>query len=77
MDGRTIEPRYRLRVNITKNTKGYQHETTAEVEWSGSTSIGQELVARLLREADVTARAEIRLREQADADERRALGVVE
>jgi hypothetical protein len=66
MSERTIEPKHRLRIAITKNTKGYQHETTAEIEWHGSPLIGRALMIEQLREADVVAREEIRKREAAD-----------
>lgn len=60
------DPRSRVRVNVTKNTKGYQHETTAEVEWAGPLTVGEELLARLLRRSDELAREEIARRMSED-----------
>lgn len=30
-------PRMRVRVNVTKNTRGYSYDSTVEVEWDNST----------------------------------------
>ena len=60
-------PKHRVRIAITKNTKGYQHETTIEVEWDGDPATSRELWRRLLSQSDEDARTEIMHREHADA----------
>lgn len=62
-------PEIYLRVNITKNTKGYNAETTASVRTTGSEAAACELLSNLLASADTIARTEIAARERVDADE--------
>ncbi|MCC6596966.1 MAG: hypothetical protein IT477_10700 [Rhodanobacteraceae bacterium] len=68
---RTTDQR-RVRILITKNSKGYSHETTVEYCWNGDPGerfnddqIG--ILKTLLTDADELARTEIADRERADA----------
>ena len=62
----TTPERY-VRINITKNSKGYSHETTVSLRWSEGADESA-AVGALLRLADGEARAEIARRERIDAD---------
>ena len=68
-------PEYYVRTNITRNTKGFQHETTVSIRWQDSPAVvpttdGDQSTASILgalhRIADETARKEIALREAAE-----------
>lgn len=59
-------PEKYVRIAITKNTKGYQSETTVSLKWDGDTTAYTATLADLNREADALARLEIRHRELAD-----------
>lgn len=56
-----------VRINITKNTKGYSYETTISLRWTGDIDRDFEL-DRLNVEADNEARAEIKRRQGLDAE---------
>lgn len=60
---------YRIRINVTKNTKGYQYETTVEVAWSGEEHAGIDPMTRLCAAADMVARREVENRELLDKGE--------
>ena len=60
---------YRIRINVTKNTKGYQYETTVEVAWSGEEHAGIDPLTRLCAAADMVARREVENRELLDKGE--------
>lgn len=71
----TSPERY-IRINITRNTKGYQAETTVSLRWTGeddgsADEVGAEL-EKLNRRADDEARVEIARREELDAGVERA-----
>jgi hypothetical protein len=59
-------PEKYIRIAITKNSKGYQSETTVSLRWDGETTAYTEILSDLNREADTLARLEIRHREFAD-----------
>jgi len=61
----SFPPERYIRINITKNSKGYSHETTVSLKWSGDDGYPEQL-AVMLRDADGLARAEIAEREQRD-----------
>jgi len=65
----SMAPEKYVRINITKNTKGYTYETTTSVRWQGAEDDGIQVIAGLLQHADATARVEIAQREAVDAGE--------
>jgi hypothetical protein len=66
MDTGMKSPEKYVRIAITKNSKGYQSETTVSLRWDGVTTAYTAILADLNREADALARREIRQRELAD-----------
>jgi hypothetical protein len=66
METNNTSPEKYIRINITKNSKGYQSETTVSLKWDGDTTAYTAILADLNREADALARLEIRQRELAD-----------
>jgi hypothetical protein len=65
-------PERYVRINVTKNSKGYTHETTVSVRGSLSEQEARFEVSRLLEMADLEARLEIANREQRDHEESEA-----
>ena len=63
----SMAPEKYVRINITKNTKGYGYETTISVRWQDGDEI--QLAADLLASADIVAREEMERREALDAGE--------
>jgi hypothetical protein len=59
-------PEKYVRIAITKNSKGYQSETTVSLRWDGDTTAYTAILSDLNREADALARLEIRHREFVD-----------
>jgi hypothetical protein len=66
METKNTSPEKYIRINITKNSKGYQSETTVSLRWDGDTTAYTAILDDLNREADALARLEIRHREMAD-----------
>lgn len=64
----TSTPEVYLRVQITKNSKGYTHETTASVRGDIPTVAAGEIVSVLLARGDGEARDEIKRREALDGE---------
>lgn len=61
------EPERRVRVNIDKNSRGYNVETTAEITWfGGSAEDGVAELRALLRTVGEAAREEVQYREAID-----------
>lgn len=60
-------PLAHVRINITRNTKGYSFETTVSVDSDDLDAVRRE-TAHLLRDADAIARHEIAEREWLDAN---------
>jgi hypothetical protein len=63
-----VHPELYVRANITKNTKGYQAETTASVRASMSADEIEGLLRGLLAMTDRVTREEIAVRSRMDAD---------
>jgi len=61
-------PEKYVRINIEKNTKGYQYETTVSVRWTDGELDAEQAIVDLLAQSDAMARQEIRQREDADDD---------
>ena len=62
-------PTSTIRVNVTKNTKGYQHETSVSLTSTDETDHAIEAeLAKLLRLCDQVARREIAERERLDQE---------
>jgi hypothetical protein len=66
METKNTSPEKYIRINITKNSKGYQSETTVSLRWNGDTTAYTAILADLNREADDLARFEIKQRERTD-----------
>lgn len=66
METKNTSPEKYIRINISKNSKGYQSETTVSLRWDGDTTAYTAILDDLNREADALARLEIRHREAAD-----------
>ncbi len=58
-------PRYHMRVQVTKNTKGYSYETSVSVEGDDGETVALS-AKQLLIDADTIARQEIERRERLD-----------
>jgi hypothetical protein len=65
----TVAPARHVRIQITKNSKGYQHETTVSLDWMDDELDWRSALAEMNRNADQLARAEIGQREAADRGE--------
>lgn len=64
------EARNRVRIQITKNTKGYGYEKTVEYEWSGADlSYADNRISYLLGMADDLARGDIKRCEARDDED--------
>jgi hypothetical protein len=70
-----VAPEFYVRVNIAKNSKGYTHETTVSMRWSGDweevpvdgeSYLTPFVLGNLHRMADESARKEIKRRESLD-----------
>jgi hypothetical protein len=66
METTKTSPEKYVRIGITKNSKGYQSETTVSLRWDGDATAYTAILSDLNREADDLARLEIRHRETAD-----------
>jgi hypothetical protein len=66
MEIETQSPERYVRINITKNSKGYQAETTVSLRWSGDETAYTTVLDDLNREANALARLEIARRETLD-----------
>lgn len=51
-------PRAHMRIQVTKNTKGYSYETSVSADGDDPTMVATQ-IAQLLRDADTIARQEI------------------
>ena len=60
----TAAPEGYIRINITKNSKGYSHETTVSLRWTSGDY--KTAIAAMLRESDILARNEIEERQRVD-----------
>jgi len=60
-------PERYIRINITKNTKGYSYETTVSLRWTVGIHLHEQALRNLLFQSDQLARAEIADRETRDA----------
>lgn len=59
-------PERYIRINVTKNTKGYQYENTVSLTWAEGDGLNE--LAILLQQADGLARDEIVRREHRDTE---------
>jgi hypothetical protein len=66
METKNTSPEKYVRIAITKNSRGYQSETTVSLRWDGDATAYTEILSDLNRQADRLARLEIRDREFAD-----------
>lgn len=64
----STSPERSIRINITKNTKGYSYETSVSLRWTGEDFDEVDELATLLRTSDERARREIVEREELDAE---------
>lgn len=62
----TAGPEAYVRINVTKNTKGYSYETTVSLRWDTARVGGSPIIAGMLSDADRLARDEIARRERED-----------
>jgi hypothetical protein len=63
------DPEHYIRINISRNTKGYSAETTVSVRWVGTPDEQADALRELLHQADTLAREEVALRKIEDAKE--------
>jgi hypothetical protein len=61
-------PERYVRINVEKNTKGYQYETTISLRWTDGDFDAEQALIDLLAQSDALARHEIIQRQQADDD---------
>lgn len=66
LETETKSPEKYVRINITKNSKGFTYETTVSLRWEGNKTAYTAILDDLNREADALARLEILKRERAD-----------
>lgn len=71
------EPERYIRINIEKNSKGYNYETTVSFTTTGSAVELTHEIVGLLRDADAAARIEIERRTLADQPAASALAIPE